>query len=331
LEPTTESKFCITYGQKLDPTDSIAEPLKKKNWFILHGWSYRRRRTCCQFTLTHKSQSTNNQKLDVEIQTNRKKTKIIHVETNTSHFTSSSVRGVQPYRLFFTPISLTWSVSCYFALNGSALILHTAIVVNAVWTRVLLQLFFPQCALCPIFLPFLDMFQVHVIHGLGMLQVLGGMRHATRPWHMLPAMLHGLLVLWVLITWEVMSAKHDNVKKKKKIRAKGQTEKKLLQYSLYWLHWHRWAFVKLGLKASLELLPQRNSECSPHIYLYPIHFYVRPGSCKICVTWGSGTFVGEEEWMLQKCARMLLSVCKSVHVQQHGKKKVHKKSGDEVE
>jgi len=181
LEPTTESKFCITYGQKLDPTDSIAEPLKKKNWFILHGWSYRRRRTCCQFTLTHKSQSTNNQKLDVEIQTNRKKTKIIHVETNTSHFTSSSVRGVQPYRLFFTPISLTWSVSCYFALNGSALILHTAIVVNAVWTRVLLQLFFPQCALCPIFLPFLDMFQVHVIHGLGMLQVLGGMRHATRP------------------------------------------------------------------------------------------------------------------------------------------------------
>ncbi len=31
LEPTTESKFCITYGQKLDPTDSIAEPLKKKN------------------------------------------------------------------------------------------------------------------------------------------------------------------------------------------------------------------------------------------------------------------------------------------------------------
>jgi hypothetical protein len=55
------------------------------------------------------------------------------------------------------------------------------------------------------------------------------------PWHMLPGMLHGLFVLSVLITWEVMSAKHDNVKKKekKKIREKGQTEKKLLQYSLY--------------------------------------------------------------------------------------------------
>jgi hypothetical protein len=44
-------------------------------------------------------------------------------------------------------------------------------------------------------------------------------------------------------------------------------------------------------------------------HLYPIHFYVRPGSCKICVTWGSGTFVGgEEEWMLQKCENASISV-----------------------
>jgi hypothetical protein len=58
LEPR-ESKFCVRYGQKLDPTD-----------LVLHGWSYMRRmRTdCCQFTSTHKSKSTNNQKLDVEIQ-----------------------------------------------------------------------------------------------------------------------------------------------------------------------------------------------------------------------------------------------------------------------
>jgi hypothetical protein len=33
LEPT-ESKFCVRYGQKLDPTD-----------LVLHGWSYMRRRT----------------------------------------------------------------------------------------------------------------------------------------------------------------------------------------------------------------------------------------------------------------------------------------------
>jgi hypothetical protein len=54
--------------------------------------------------------------------------------------------------------------------------LHMSIVVNAVSTRVLLQFFFPESALCPIFftLTFLDMIWVHVIHVLGMLGVLGG-------------------------------------------------------------------------------------------------------------------------------------------------------------
>ncbi len=85
LEPI-ESKFCVTYGQKLDPTDSITEPTQqgKTDSVYMDGWSYTRRRTCCQFTLTHnKSQSTSNQKLDVEIQ---KQKKIIHVETNTLPF-----------------------------------------------------------------------------------------------------------------------------------------------------------------------------------------------------------------------------------------------------
>jgi hypothetical protein len=54
--------------------------------------------------------------------------------------------------------------------------LHMSIVVNAVSTRALLQFFFPESALCPIFftLTILDMIWVHVIHVLGMLGVLGG-------------------------------------------------------------------------------------------------------------------------------------------------------------
>jgi hypothetical protein len=40
-------------------------------------------------------------------------------------------------------------------------------------------------------------------------------------------MLHGLSVLSVLITWEVMSAKHDKVGKKHKIQ--GKRAKILLQ------------------------------------------------------------------------------------------------------
>jgi hypothetical protein len=47
------------------------------------------------------------------------------------------------------------------------------------------------------------------------------------PWHMLRGMLHGLSVLSVLITWEVMSAKHDKVGKKK--QNSGQKGKILLQ------------------------------------------------------------------------------------------------------
>jgi hypothetical protein len=55
-------------------------------------------------------------------------------------------------------------------------VLPLKLVVNAVSTRVLLQFFFPESALCPIFftLTFLDMIWVHVIHVLGMLGVLGG-------------------------------------------------------------------------------------------------------------------------------------------------------------
>jgi hypothetical protein len=48
LEPT-ESKFCVTYGQKLDPTDSITETRSTtKTDLVYNGWSYkqRRRRTC---------------------------------------------------------------------------------------------------------------------------------------------------------------------------------------------------------------------------------------------------------------------------------------------
>jgi hypothetical protein len=54
-------------------------------------------------------------------------------------------------------------------------VLPLKLVVNAVSTRVLLQFFFPESALCPIFftLTFLDMIWVHVIHVLGMLGVLG--------------------------------------------------------------------------------------------------------------------------------------------------------------
>ncbi len=72
--------------------------------------------------------------------------------------------------------------------------LHMSIVVNAVSTRVLLQFFFRESALCPIFftLTFLDMIWVHVIHVLGMLGVLGGVYNMLQgPWHMLPDMLCG--------------------------------------------------------------------------------------------------------------------------------------------
>ncbi len=86
-----------------------------------------------------------------------------------------------------------------------------SIVVNAVSTRVLLQFFFPESALCPIFftLTFLDMIWVHVIHVLGMLGVLGGYITCFK------TLGTCYLTCHVALTWEVRGAKHDKVKKTK--------------------------------------------------------------------------------------------------------------------
>ncbi len=57
------------------------------------------------------------------------------------------------------------------------------IVVNAINTRLLSQIFFPSLPFAPFFstLAFLNMFWVHVVLVLGMLGVLGSIQHATRP------------------------------------------------------------------------------------------------------------------------------------------------------
>ncbi len=89
--------------------------------------------------------------------------------------------------------------------------LHRSIVVNAVSTRVLLQFFFPESALCSIFstLKFLDMIWVHVIHVLGMLGVPVGYLTSFK------TLGTCYLTCYVALTWEVMGAKHDKVKKTK--------------------------------------------------------------------------------------------------------------------
>jgi hypothetical protein len=95
----------------------------------------------------------------------------------------------------------------------SALTLHMPGVANAGSTRVLLlQLFPPRSALCPLLfftLAFLDMFKIHFMHVLGMRQVLGGYVTCYKT-------LDYLACYVPLDTCNMMGgAKHDKVKEKK--------------------------------------------------------------------------------------------------------------------
>jgi hypothetical protein len=121
------------------------------------------------------------------------------------------------------------------------------------------------------------------------------------------------------MTWEVMSAKHDKVKtKQKKIRAKGQTEVwggKIAAVLFVLTPLTSMSICKVRVESVSKTAPSKK-QCSPSQHLYPIHFYVRPGSCKfVCDMgfwdiWCRRGMLQKCVRMLQKCVRMLLSVCK---------------------
>ncbi len=169
------------------------------------------------------------------------------------------------------------------------------------------------------------MFRVHIIHGLG--NVTGVVRRYVTCYKTLGTcyLACSMALRYSLGTHNMGGYECKTWQgEKNKFRAKG---KKICCSSTLYTHCINiyGHFVKLGLKERVSKTASSKKQCSPHFYI-PFIFYVRTGSCKICVTWGSGTtfVVGEESF---KSVRMLLrSVCKSVHVQQqqqqqHGKKK----------
>jgi hypothetical protein len=148
------------------------------------------------------------------------------------------------------------------------------------------------------------------------------------PWHMLPGMLHDLLLLSVLITWEVMSAKHDQVKKK--IRAKGQTEggKKLLQYSLYWLALTSMGICKVRAE-SLSKTASSKKQCSPLTSISHSFFMSDLVVANLCDIMGFWDICCSRRGKASKVWECFASISVQVSLfmcsKQHGKKKVYKK------
>jgi hypothetical protein len=150
------------------------------------------------------------------------------------------------------------------------------------------------------------------------------------PWHMLPGMLHGLLVLSVLITWGGYECKTWQGGKKTNAGQKGRLkgERKISCSTLCInIYGH---FVKLGLKASLKLLPQRNKQCSSLTSIPPFIFMSDLEVANLCDIGGggSGTFVvGEESFKsvwecFYQCASLFMCSSSSM-----GRKRFRKSLG----